>query len=75
MDGQINCFHRQSQECPTSIFSYVNSLHNLYILGRTCEGIRILILGLQPRDKATVLGVNTIVFFLEVPRGEKRFCS
>ena len=53
----------------------VNSLHNLYILGRTCEGIRILIVGLQPRDKATVLGVNTIVFFLEVPRGEKCFCS
>ena len=53
----------------------MNSLHNLYILGRTCEGIRILILGLQPRDKATVLGVNTIVFFREVPRGEKCFCS
>ena len=53
----------------------VNSLHNLYILGRTCEGIRILILGLQPRDKAGMLGVNTVEFFLEVPRGEKCFCS
>ena len=53
----------------------MNSLHNLYILGRTCEGIRILILGLQPRDKAATLGVNTVEFFLEVPRGDKCFFS
>ena len=38
----------------------MNSLHNLYILGGTFEGIRILILGLQPRDKPAMLGVNTI---------------
>ena len=42
-----------------------------------------LILGLQPRDKAAMLGVKTKEYFLEeftwklslVPRGEKYFCS
>ena len=53
----------------------MNSLHNLYILGGTFEGICILILGLQRRAKPAMLGVSTVEFFLEVPRGEKCFCS